>query len=123
MDKVFTDMRAPSTLGTFLRGFTFGHVRQLDAVAARALIGLAGEVPGMLGGADATAMLDIDDTVKAVFLPRSRAPSTGTPWGHAIVEQVIADLKAGPLAHLPSGRFQGQSRLVQGDEGLMSATQ
>ena len=25
--------------------------------------------------------------------------------GHAIVEQVIAELKAGPLAHLPSGRF------------------
>lgn len=24
---------------------------------------------------------------------------------HAIIEQVIADLKAGPLAHLPSGRF------------------
>ena len=24
---------APSTLGTFLRGFTFGNVRQLDAVA------------------------------------------------------------------------------------------
>ena len=24
---------------------------------------------------------------------------------HAIVEQVIADLKGGPLAHLPSGRF------------------
>jgi hypothetical protein len=25
--------------------------------------------------------------------------------GHAIVEHVIADLKAGPLAHLPSGKF------------------
>jgi Transposase DDE domain group 1 len=25
--------------------------------------------------------------------------------GHAIIEQVIADLKNGPLAHLPSGRF------------------
>ena len=24
---------------------------------------------------------------------------------HAIVEQVIADLKGGPLAHLPSGKF------------------
>ena len=24
---------------------------------------------------------------------------------HAIIEQVIADLKSGPLAHLPSGRF------------------
>jgi hypothetical protein len=24
---------APSTLGTFLRSFTFGHIRQLDRVA------------------------------------------------------------------------------------------
>lgn len=29
--------------------------------------------------------------------------------GHAIVEQVIADLKSGPLAHLPSGRFWANS--------------
>jgi len=29
--------------------------------------------------------------------------------GHAIVEQVIADLKGGPLAHLPSGRFWANS--------------
>src|ERR1022692_2426546 len=28
---------APSTLGTFLRAFTFGHIRQLDAVLAEAL--------------------------------------------------------------------------------------
>ena len=28
---------APSTLGTFLRAFTFGHVRQLDALLDRAL--------------------------------------------------------------------------------------
>ena len=28
---------APSTLGTFLRAFTFGHVRQLDRVLAGAL--------------------------------------------------------------------------------------
>jgi hypothetical protein len=26
---------------------------------------------------------------------------------HAVIEQVIADLKGGPLAHLPSGRFNG----------------
>jgi hypothetical protein len=30
MDRLFTGVRAPSTLGTFLRTFTFGHVRQLD---------------------------------------------------------------------------------------------
>ena len=29
--------------------------------------------------------------------------------GHAIVEQVIADLKGGPLAHLPSGKFWANS--------------
>ena len=28
---------------------------------------------------------------------------------HAIIEQVIADLKAGPLAHLPSGKFWANS--------------
>jgi hypothetical protein len=28
---------APSTLGTFLRSFSFGHARQLDAVSGRAL--------------------------------------------------------------------------------------
>ena len=28
---------------------------------------------------------------------------------HAIVEQVIADLKGGPLAHLPSGKFWANS--------------
>jgi hypothetical protein len=31
--------------------------------------------------------------------------SEGHHRGHAIVEQVIADLNAGPLAHLPSGHF------------------
>lgn len=28
---------------------------------------------------------------------------------HAVVEQVIADLKNGPLAHLPSGHFPANS--------------
>src|SRR5438874_12850188 len=45
MDRLFTGVRAPSTLGTFLRRFTFGHVRQLDAVASRMLINLAGRAP------------------------------------------------------------------------------
>ena len=36
MRRLFVGVRAPSTLGTFLRVFTFGHVRQLDAVRRRA---------------------------------------------------------------------------------------
>ena len=41
MAKLFDGVRAPSTLGTFLRAFRFGHVRQLDAIAARFLAGLS----------------------------------------------------------------------------------
>src|SRR5690606_36219748 len=29
--------------------------------------------------------------------------------GHAIIEQVMAEVKAGPLAHLPSGVFQANA--------------
>jgi len=66
MGRVLTPGRAPSTLGTFLRAFTFGHVRQLDAVASRVLVNLAGSTP-LLPGADQVAYLDIDDTIKATY--------------------------------------------------------
>jgi hypothetical protein len=66
MGRVFDDVRAPSTLGTFLRAFTFGHVRQLDAVAARLLARLAAATP-LLPGADRWMFLDIDDTVRQTY--------------------------------------------------------
>jgi len=66
MGRVLTAGRAPSTLGTFLRSFTFGHVRQLDAVASRLLVNLAGRSP-LLVGADQVAFVDIDDTIKATY--------------------------------------------------------
>lgn len=66
MGRLFDEVRAPSTLGTFLRAFTFGHVRQLDAVAARVLAGLAGRTP-MLAGAEQVAYVDVDDTVKRTY--------------------------------------------------------
>jgi hypothetical protein len=66
MRRLFTGTRAPSTLGTFLRAFTFGHVRQLDAVASRLLINLARRAP-LISGADELAYVDVDDTVKPTF--------------------------------------------------------
>ena len=42
---LFGGMRAPFTLGTFLRSFTFGHVRQLDGVAAAFVTNLASYTP------------------------------------------------------------------------------
>jgi hypothetical protein len=53
-------------LGTFLRTFTFGHVRQLDAVASRSLINLCAQSP-LLPGADQSAYVDVDHTVKPTF--------------------------------------------------------
>jgi hypothetical protein len=63
MVRLFGGVRAPSTLGTFLRGFSFGHVRQLDAVAAGLLQNLAVHAP-LLPGVDQIAWLDVDDTVR-----------------------------------------------------------
>jgi len=68
MDRLFDGIRAPSTLGTFLRSFTHGHVQQLDKVSAGLLAGLTDRVPGLLAGADGEgiAFLDVDDTVREV---------------------------------------------------------
>src|SRR6478609_10033906 len=66
MGRVFDGVRAPSTLGTFLRRFTFGHVRQLDAVAAGLLARLAAATP-LLPGADQIAFVDTDDTVRQTY--------------------------------------------------------
>jgi hypothetical protein len=64
MGKVFDRPYAPSTLGSFLRAFTFGHIRQADAVASRMLANLADQCP-LLGaaGQDSMVMVDIDDTI------------------------------------------------------------
>src|SRR3954451_9827614 len=59
MGRVFARAYAPSTLGSFLRAFTFGHVRQLDAVASRFLIALAG-LTGLLGPTTSRAVVNAD---------------------------------------------------------------
>ena len=66
MGRLFAGVRAPSTLGTFLRTFTFGHVRQLDAVASRLLINLSRHAP-LLPGVDKLAYIDIDDTIGQTY--------------------------------------------------------
>lgn len=75
MGRIFARAYAPSTLGSFLRAFTFGHVRQLDAVASRFLIALAGLTrlvdvgtgPGAgtdePGAGGEYALIDVDDTI------------------------------------------------------------
>ena len=57
MTRLFKGVRAPSTLGTFLRSFTHGHVQQLDAAAAALLAGLARTVPALLAGGGPRGMV------------------------------------------------------------------
>jgi hypothetical protein len=76
MPRLFAGVRAPSTLGTFLRSFTHGHVQQLDKVNAGLLTGLAERVPGLFAGAgldrdgegagEGIAFVDVDDTIRGV---------------------------------------------------------
>lgn len=67
MKHLFDQVYAPSTLGSHLRAYTFGHVRQLDAVASRFLTGLGSQSPllPVVAGSGASGMVfvDIDDTV------------------------------------------------------------
>ena len=65
MRRLFDRPYAASTLGAFLRSFTFGHVRQLDAVASRFLAGLGGRT-SLLPATDGLTFVDIDDSIVEV---------------------------------------------------------
>ncbi|MFZ1308447.1 MAG: IS1380 family transposase [Candidatus Microthrix parvicella] len=66
---------APSTIGTFLRSFKFGHVRQLDAVNSRLLANAwaagAGPKP------DEELVVDLDSTVTEVYGKQKQGASYG----------------------------------------------
>ena len=89
-------VRAPSTWGTFLRTFTFGHVRQLDAVATRLLARFASVSP-VLPGADVLAFVDVDDTVKATYGYAKQGAGygyTGVKGLNALIATVSSPLAA-----------------------------
>jgi hypothetical protein len=100
MGRLFDEVRAPSTLGTFLRSFTFGHVRQLDAVAARLLARLAAATP-LLPGAEQVAFIDVDDTVKATYGYAKQGAGrgyTGVNGLNALLATVCTPLSAPVIA-------------------------
>lgn len=97
MGRVFAHPYAPSTLGSFLRAFTFGHVRQLDAVASRFLANLA-ERTELLGGADGAGgyvMVDVDDSIIEVH----GHAKAGSGYGYSGVRGLNALLATVSTAH------------------------
>lgn len=74
----FGGIRAPSTLGSFIRAFDHGNVRQLAAVHRRMLARLAAQAP-LLPGADTLAFVDVDSVQRRVY----GATKQGAAFGHA----------------------------------------
>ena len=88
MSALFGGVRAPSTLGSFLRSFTWGNVRQLDRRARQLLAELAAAAP-LLPGAETLAFIDIDSMQKRVYGHAKQ----GAGFGHTKIQGKIA---AGP---------------------------
>ena len=76
--RVFDDVYAPSTLGIFLREFTFGHANQLAAVARQHLVALAARTP-LLPDIEQRAFVDIDSLLRPVYGHHKQ----GASFGHA----------------------------------------
>src|SRR5690349_6896696 len=95
MPTLFGGIRAPSTLGSFLRTFTWGNVLQLGKVHRLMLAELARRAP-LLPGKDVLAFVDIDSQQKRVY----RRQKQGAAFGRT--------------------KIQGKSLLVRGLNALVA---
>ena len=86
---VFDEIRAPSTLGTFLRSFTHGHVQQLNAVLRQTLIRLTEQTP-LLPGADEVVFVDLDSTHRQVYGYAKQGAAVGRLTGKKTLHPLIA---------------------------------
>jgi hypothetical protein len=132
MGKVFTGAYAPSTLGSFLRSFTFGHVRQADAVASRFLLNLA-EHTGLLGGRQdaGSVIVDIDDTIVEVHGYQKQGAAFGYSGVRGLnallatvsTEQIAPVIAAQRLRKGSVGSPRGAARLATDTLALIRRSQ
>ena len=81
MPDLFGGIRAPSTLGSHLRSFTWGNVRQLERVNRHLLGELARRAP-LLPGRETLAFIDIDAMQRRVYGHRKQ----GAGFGHTKIQ-------------------------------------
>jgi Transposase DDE domain group 1 len=94
MKTLFDGVYAPSTVGTLLREFTFGHARQLESVLREHLVTLCGRVD-LLPGADQQVFIDIDSLLRPVY----GHAKAGASYGHTkIAGKQILRKGLSPLA-------------------------
>ena len=94
MKTLFDGVYAPSTVGTLLREFTFGHARQLESVLREHLVALCGRVD-LLPGAEQRVFIDIDSLLRPVYGHAKQ----GASYGHTkIAGKQILRKGLSPLA-------------------------
>ena len=94
MTTLFDGVYAPSTVGTLLREFTFGHARQLESVLREHLVALCERVE-LLPGADQGVFIDIDSLLRPVYGQAKQ----GASYGHTkIAGKQILRKGLSPLA-------------------------
>jgi hypothetical protein len=81
MPVLFGGIRAPSTLGSHLRCYTWGNVSQLEKAGREFLVNLAGQAP-LLPGAETLAFVDIDAMQKRVYGHKKQ----GARFGHTKIQ-------------------------------------
>ena len=81
MSTLFGGVRAPSTLGSHLRCYTWGNVTQLEKAGREFLAELCREAP-LLPGAGTLAFIDIDSMQKRVYGHKKQ----GAKFGHTKIQ-------------------------------------
>jgi hypothetical protein len=100
MTTLFGGVYAPSTVGTLLREFTFGHARQLESVLGEHLVRLCERVD-LLPGADQEVLIDIDSLLRPVYGHAKQ----GASYGHTkIAGKQVLRKGLSPLATTISTR-------------------
>ena len=120
MGRLFDRMYAPSTLGSFLREFRFGHVRQLDAVASRTLVNLTQSAPLLQASNDERVMVElICDGVHLAPVVAAMSIDAAGPGRVALVTDAMAATGKGDgryiLGELRVDVHDGTARLVTED--------
>ena len=95
MKSLFDGVYAPSTVGTLLREFTFGHARQLESVLREHLVALCGRVDLLPNAAEQRVFIDIDSLLRPVYGHAKQ----GASYGHTkIAGKQILRKGLSPLA-------------------------
>ena len=102
---------APSTLGTFLRAFTFGHVRQLDHVLD---VSLARAWQAGAGPGDGPLVIDLDSFIGEVYGYEKQGASYGYTRKRGYHPIIAARSDTGEVLHIRNRK--GKANTQRGAE-------